>query len=239
MHEDGLDELAESIREHGILQPLIVTAREDQQGYTLIAGERRLQAAKRAGLSSVPVIVRQADERSSLEWALIENLQRKDLNPLEAARGYRQLAEDFELSHEEIAQRLGKSRPAISNTLRLLSLAPDVQSALTEGGISEGHARALLGLPTSQAQTAALRTVLKRALNVRQTEELVRKLGGERKRRSSPAKRTPEESALEKELQEELGTRVSLKRGPRGGRIVIRFYSDEELNALVDKILQK
>jgi ParB family chromosome partitioning protein len=234
---EGLKELADSIKEHGILQPLIVAKPKAGSGYLLIAGERRLEAARLAGLSRVPVIVRQADERQGLEWALIENLQRTDLNPLEAAAGYRQLAEDFGLSHEEIANRLGKSRTAVTNTLRLLRLPPAVRQALAEGVIREGHARALLALPSQQAQSAALQTVVKRELNVRQTEELVRRLSGERRPSRPPPARPPEEIALEEQLSGSLGTRVTVKRGRRGGSLVIRFYSDEELNAIVDRLL--
>jgi ParB family chromosome partitioning protein len=234
---EGLKELADSIKEHGILQPLIVAKPKAGSGYLLIAGERRLEAARLAGLSRVPVIVRQADERQGLEWALIENLQRTDLNPLEAAAGYRQLAEDFGLSHEEIANRLGKSRTAVTNTLRLLKLPPAVRQALAEGVIREGHARALLALPSQQAQSAALQTVVKRELNVRQTEELVRRLSGERRPSRPPPARPPEEIALEEQLSGSLGTRVTVKRGRRGGSLVIRFYSDEELNAIVDRLL--
>jgi ParB family chromosome partitioning protein len=234
---EGLKELADSIEEHGVLQPLIVAKPKAGTGYLLIAGERRLEAARLAGLSRVPVIVRQADERQGLEWALVENLQRSDLNPLEAAEGYRQLAKDFGLSHEEIATRIGKSRTTVTNTLRLLNLSPAVRQSLAEGAVSEGHARALLALSSHQAQSAALQTVIKRELNVRQTEELVRRLSGERRSSSPPPSRPPEEIALEDQLSGILGTRVTVKRGRRGGSLVIHFYSDEELNAIVDRIL--
>jgi ParB family chromosome partitioning protein len=236
---EGLEELAASIREHGVLQPLLVSQDETGEGYMLVAGERRLQAARIAGLTNVPVIVRHADERQRLEWTLIENLQRTDLNPLEAAEGYRQLAEDFNLSHEEIAVRVGKSRASVTNTLRLLKLSPAVRKSLMQGKISEGHARALLTLRSARAQSAALQTVIQRGLNVRQTEELVRRLGGKRRKSPPPPERPPEEVALEDQLREALGTRVTIKRGQRGGQLVIRFYSDEELNALVDQLLKR
>jgi ParB family chromosome partitioning protein len=203
----------------------------------LIAGERRWLAARKAGLETVPVVVRRADDRLSLEWALIENLQRTDLNPIEAAQGYRQLADDFDLSHEAIAERVGKSRTTITNTLRLLNLAAGVREALERGEIHEGHARALLGLPTAKAQVAALRTVIERGLNVRQTEELVRRLSGDKPKQKAAPKKTPEEKALEDQLRQSLGTRVTLAHARRGGRIVIHYYSDEELNALIDKLL--
>lgn len=235
-----LEELAESIRRHGVLQPIIVTRGRPDSAYLLVAGERRLQAARRAGLETIPAIVRSATAQQQLELALIENLQRTDLNPLEAAEGYRVLADEFEVSHEDIASRVGKSRTAITNTLRLLKLSAPVRQALLAGAISEGHARALLGLSTSQAQAAALSTVLKNGWNVRQTEELVRRLGGERRRPGgkSRARLTPEETALEEELRQSLGTRVSLRRGRRGGTLTLRFFSDEELNALVDRLLR-
>jgi ParB family chromosome partitioning protein len=233
----SLQELSDSIREHGVLQPLIVSPSTTGAGYILVAGERRLEASKLAGLKSAPVIVRQADDRLRLEWALVENLQRTDLNPLEAAEGYRQLAEDFELSHEDIATRVGKSRATVTNTLRLLKLSPAVRQALMNEDIHEGHARALLALSSSQAQSAALQTIIKQRLNVRQAEELIRRLSGQRKARTTRVKRTPEETALEDQLRQTLGTRVTLKRGRRGGSLIIHFYSDEELNALVEQLL--
>jgi ParB family chromosome partitioning protein len=234
---EALRELADSIREHGVLQPLIVSPEPFGDGFALVAGARRLEAARLVGLTTVPVIVRITDEQLRLELALIENLQRADLSPLEAADGYRQLTEDFGLSHEEVAARVGKSRAAITNTLRLLRLAPAARQALGEGAITEGHARALLSLSSSQAQSAALQTVLNRGLSVRQTEELVRRMAGERKAPPRRRSRPPEESDLEGRLRQALGTRVSLVRGRHGGRLVIHFYSDEELNALVDQIL--
>lgn len=239
MDKEQLRDLTESIRVHGVLQPLVVLPPDDKGRYTLIAGERRLRASKQAGLNVVPVIVRETNERGQLELALIENLQRTDLNPLEAADGYRQLVDDFKLSHEEVAERVGKSRTAVSNTLRLLKLSAAVREALLADKISEGHARALLALPTAQAQSAALESVLQRTLNVRQTEELVRRLGGERRTKRAKKDRSAEETALEEQLQESLGTRVTLRRGSRGGSIVIRFYSDEELNTLVDRLLSE
>lgn len=234
---EELAELAASIREHGILQPLIVTSNEEAQGYTLIAGERRLEAARQAGLERVPVIIREASEQQRLELALIENVQRADLNPLESAEAYRQLAEDFGLSHEEISNRVGKSRTAITNTLRLLKLPQSLQQALIDGAITEGHARALLTLNTPQAQAAALQTILARDLNVRQTEELVRKLVGQKTPPVHKPPPTPEFSALEERLRAHLGTKVNLNRRRKGGTLVIHFYSDEELDNLVGQIL--
>lgn len=234
---EELEALATSIREHGVLQPLIVSRHGLEGGFILIAGERRLEAARLAGLATVPVVVREADEAQHLSLALIENLQRADLNPLEAAEGYRQLVEDFGLSQERVAALVGKSRAAISNTLRLLRLAPAVREALAAGRISEGHARALLALPTAQAQAAALQSILRRELSVRQTEELARRLVGQRQTRRPRARRAPEETDVEAQLRQVLGTKVQLRRGRRGGAVVIHFYSDEELNALIERLL--
>lgn len=232
-----LAELAESIREHGVIQPLIVTYDDSQDQYILIAGERRWQAARQAGLENVPAIVREASDQERLELALIENVQRADLNPLEAAEAYRQLVEDFGLSHEEVSNRVGKSRAAITNTMRLLKLSPAVQGALAENRISEGHARSLLGLPTSLAQEAALETVLARDLTVRQTEELVQKLNGKRPPAVPQPGLPPEYIDIEERLRSRLGTRVHLNRRGNGGTVVIHYYSDEELNNLMGLIL--
>ncbi|HET7011987.1 MAG TPA: ParB/RepB/Spo0J family partition protein [Anaerolineales bacterium] len=231
-----LQPLAASIRLHGVLQPLVVTPAPDGAGYVLIAGERRLEAARLAGLETVPVVVRMAAEQDRLELALIENLQRTDLNPLEAAQGFRQLVDDFGLTHDEVAQRIGKSRAAISNTLRLLRLPPAVRQDLANGSITEGHARALLALPTPEAQGAAAQTVIHQGLNVRQTEELVQRLTGQRTRAKKARRRSPEEADVETRLREALGTRVLLRRGRKGGSLVIRFFSDEELDALVERL---
>jgi ParB family chromosome partitioning protein len=238
-HPQALGELTASIREHGVLQPLIVTPGEAAGRYILIAGERRLQAARQAGLATVPVIVRQATDQQRLELAIIENVQRYDLSALEEAEAYRQLAEDFGLSHEEIAAQVGKSRVAVTNTLRLLKLPDAVKNALIEGRISEGHARALLALPTSEAQTAALRTVMTSELNVRQTEELVRKLIGEKPIPRPPRAVMPEIAALEERLRASLGTKVTLRSGRKGGTLTIRYYSNEELDALMGRLLKE
>jgi ParB family transcriptional regulator, chromosome partitioning protein len=237
MHPEELEELTVSVREHGVLQPLIVTLGESSGQYILIAGERRLQAARLAGLASVPVIIRQATDQQRLELAIIENVQRSDLSALEEAEAYRQLAEDFDLSHENIAARVGKSRVAVTNTLRLLRLPDSVKNALIEKRISEGHARALLALPTPEAQTAALRTVLVQEINVRQTEELVRKFTGEKSARKPKPSISPDIAALEDRLRSSLGTKVTLRSGRKGGTLTIHYYSNEELEALTVRLL--
>lgn len=237
MDPQELSELAESIRTHGVLQPLIVTNGEQAGQFVLIAGERRLLAARQAGLERVPVLVREASDLERLELALIENVQREDLSPLEAAEAFRQLSEEFGLSHEEIAARVAKSRTAVTNTLRLLKLPASVLQALEQELISEGHARALLALPTPQAQAAALQTILAQGLNVRQTEALVRRLSGERPPAKEITAPPPEVSDLEKKLEGSLGTRVQLNPRGKKGTITIYYYSDEELDTLVDRLL--
>jgi ParB family chromosome partitioning protein len=234
---EALEELANSIREHGLIQPLIVTLQGPER-YQLIAGERRLQAARMAGLTTVPVIVKEASPQQLLELALVENIQRADLNPLEEATAFRQLVDEFGLTQEQIATRVGKSRVTVTNTLRLLRLPDEVKQALTNGLIREGHARALLALPTPEAQIAALKTVASNALSVRQTEELVRRLMAEQPPKAPEKKKSPETKALEQRLRDTLGTKVSLYRSPKGkGRVVIHFFSEEELQTIYDVII--
>lgn len=228
-----LAELAASIAEHGIIQPVIVT--QVAGDYQLIAGERRWHAARQAGLETIPAIIKEASPQEMLELALVENLQRADLNPLEEAAAYRQLMEEFGLTQEQVAERVGKSRSAVANTVRLLSVAAAVQAALLEGKIAEGHGRAILGLPTPEAQTAALRTIVKRSLSVRQTEELVRRLLGQ-KRVSEPRLPSPEIVMAQERLRQRLGTKVDISHTKKGGRIVIHYYSDEELHALLEQM---
>ncbi len=240
--ETALAELAESIRIHGVLQPLIL-ARADPTSpipYYIIAGERRWRAAKMAGLTHVPAIVKDASQQQLLEWALVENVQREDLNPLEAAAAYKSLMEAFNLTQAQVAERVGKSRAAVANTLRLLNLPGEVQAALLEGRISEGHARALLALPNAQEQIRVMHLVVTRNLTVRETEALVRRLT--QKAPTPPAPRPtpaadPELRAVEEMLQDALGTRVEIRKSRRGGQVVIHFYSEEELNALIQRIV--
>ncbi len=239
MHPENLEELTLSVREHGVLQPLIVTLGESMGQYILIAGERRLQAARLAGLATVPVLVREATDQQRLELAIIENVQRSDLSALEEAEAYRQLAEDFELSHESIAARVGKSRVAVTNTLRLLRLPDSVKNALIEKRISEGHARALLALSTPEAQTAALRTVLSQELNVRQTEELVRKLSGEKPITKVKPPAPPDIVELEDRLRSSLGTKVSLRSGRKGGTLTISLLFQRRIGRLDRRLLKE
>ena len=234
---DKLEELAESIRAHGVIQPLIVNSAGEDGRYTLIAGERRLQAARLAGLDQVPVVFREADDQQLVEVALVENVQRADLSPLESAEAYLQLHDDFKLSHKDIAARVGKSRVAITNTIGLLDLSKEVKDALAASKISEGHARALKTLETAKAQSAALRSILTQDLNVRQSEELVRKLKGQKSKPTKKPKATPEIQALQDKLRDGLGTKVNLQHSAKGGRITLYYYSDEELNNLAEKLL--
>jgi len=236
MTDEGLQELAASIKEHGIIQPLILTRDNGDEHFTLIAGERRLRAAEIAGLESVPAIIREASEQERLELALIENIQRENLTPLESAEAYQRLNDEFGLHQEQIAERVGKSRVAVTNTIRLLKLPDEAKKSLNEGKISEGHARALLGLSTAQAQVAALQTIVKNDLNVRQAEELVRKMSGIKPQPENPkAPKSPEVRALEEKLRSHLGTKVSLNPSGKGGTITIHYYSEEELESLINR----
>lgn len=235
---EQLNELAGSIQEHGVIQPLIITAGDTPGTYTLIAGERRLLAAKSLEIDTVPAIIREASDQQLVELALVENVQRADLGPLETAEAYRQLSEDFGLSHEEIATRVGKSRTAVTNTLRLLNLPDEIKKALVSAEISEGHARALLSLTSKEAQIAALNSIIKLDLNVRQTEELIRKLGGEKPVRQAAPAIDPGIKSLEEQLRQRLGTKVSLNQKQNGGTLTIHYYSAEELESLLEIILR-
>jgi ParB family chromosome partitioning protein len=223
-------ELAASIVLHGLLQPIVVRATADG-GYELIAGERRLRAARIAGLTHIPAVVRESADGEQLELALVENLQRQDLNAIEEATAYRELIDRFALSHEEVARKVGKNRVTISNALRLLDLTEETREAIADGRISEGHGRALAALTVPELQRAALLIVIERHLSVRQTEELVR-----RRRDSAPPRRggpiSGDLADLEAQLRGLLATRVGIVRTRRGGRLVIDFYSDEELDRL-------
>lgn len=233
---DELDELARSIAEHGVIQPIIVAYGTDTVPYRIIAGERRWRAARRAGLTSVPILIRDASSLEALELAIVENIQRSDLNPIEEATAYQHLIDEFGLTQKEVAQQVGKSRPAVANSIRLLDADASVQEALAGGQISAGHARALLPLEYAN-QRQALEQIVKKRLNVRQVEQLASKLARPPKPKSAPVReRDPATLAVERELRRALGTKVELKPGKRGGRLVIHYYSDEELTAIIEKI---
>lgn len=250
---EALDELAASIREHGLLQPLLVKEVVTAQGlrFQLIAGERRWRAAQRAGLSTVPVIVKGATPQQMLEMALVENVQRADLNALEEAEAYRQLIEEFHLTQEQVARKVGKDRTTIANALRLLKMPDVLKEAVVNETLTEGHARALMQLADETKLKGLLQTVVARHLSVRQTEELVRRTlaSAPRARTSSPNHGKPNGNTphhtradmddLEQELRRALGTKVELYRSQRGGKIIIEFYSDEELDAIYRRIVDK
>ena len=237
MDESGLEELAASIREHGVLQPVLVT--ETLDGYQLIAGERRVRASRLAGLDHIPALIRQLADRDQLEVALVENVQRADLDPIDEALAYRQLIDEFGLTQDNVAARVGKARSSVANTLRLLELHPDVQAAIGDGRLSEGHGRALGGLGV-EGQGHVLGTVLDQGLSVRQTEELVRRLREPRAAATpaaTPRRLDPDMERVEEDLRRRLGTKVSLSRSRKGGRIVIEYYSDEELGRLYERLI--
>ena len=240
---EALQELADSIRQLGLIQPPIVQQVQASDGlvsaprYQLITGERRWRAARLAGLQHVDVIVKEATPQEMLELALVENIQRADLNPLEEAQAYQQLADEFGLTQERIAERVGRSRVSVANTMRLLRLPQEVKEALLAARISEGHARALLMLDEEDEELLALRTTIKKRLSVRQTEELVRRLQMATQTADRQRSRSPETESLEREFRDGLGTRVDLFRSRKGGRLVIHFYSEEDLQALYERIL--
>jgi ParB family chromosome partitioning protein len=228
--DELLAELAASIAVHGVLQPIVVRATADG-GYELIAGERRLRASKMAGKTTIPAILRDSTGDEMLQLALVENVQRADLNAIEQAHAFRELTDRFGLTHEQVARQVGKSRVAVSNALRLLDLAPETQRAILDGRISEGHGRALAALTVHEFQRAVLQVVLDRHLSVRQTEELVRR----RRERGEPQHRQAVSGDLadvEAQLRGLLATKVGIQRTRRGGRLVIDFYSDEELDRI-------
>jgi len=240
MDEAELEGLAASIREHGILQPLVVSKERDSDNYVLIAGERRLRAAAMAGLVRGPVIIRQANEQQRLELALIANVQRADLTPLETAEAYHQLIDEFGLTHEEVSIRVGKSREAVTNTHRLVKLPDEIKEGLAQGLITEGHARALLGLESMPlAMADVYKTVLRNKLSVRQTEALVKELNGPRTRRTARKAIPAEVQEMEDQLRRYLGTRIKLRYGKDGGSLTIYYFSDEELNDMIAKIIKE
>jgi ParB family chromosome partitioning protein len=232
----ALEELAGTIRAHGVLTPVVV--RRTAHGYQIVAGERRVRAARLAGLTRVPAIVREASNAEALEMALVENLQREDLNPLEAAEAYQRLVEEFGLTQEEVAQRVGRERTSVTNALRLLRLPRKIREDLAGGILSEGHARALLGLDRQADQFKARDLIVGKGLSVRATEALVRRLKrGDRKAAARPAAANADLQALEDQLRQALGTKVRIARSGPAGTIEISFFSDEDLTRLVELLV--
>lgn len=235
-NEQALQELSDSIREHGILQPLVVVSMPDGT-YQLIVGERRLRASKIAGLTKVPVVIRDfMDEQKKLELALIENIQRHNLDPIEEALAYKQLAETYNLSHEEVAKKVGKGRTTVTNMLRLLNLPLKIQNAVAEGVITEGHARAILGMMGMERQLALFDMVVKENMTVRQVEDKVREILDRPKQVKASRVSDATTQALESELRGKLGTKVRVQKNGEAGKITIEFYSQEELNNFLDKV---
>ena len=230
--DESLKELAASIKEHGVIQPIIV--HRIGANYGLIAGERRWRASRLAGLKTIPALVKDATKRELIEQALIENIQREDLNPLEAAEAYKRLQDEFKLTQEDLAKRVGKERSTVTNFLRVLGLPKEIKQHLATGAITMGHAKALLSLERVRDQAQAAASIVKKGLSVREAEALAGKL-------KNPAKeKTPRQShelkAVEEKLKKSLGTKVTISAKARGGRIVIEYYSAEELDRILDKI---
>ncbi len=230
----ALEDLAASVAEHGVLQPILVT--QTSTGYRLIAGERRLRAAEMAGLDRIPAVVRVATETEQLAWALIENLQRADLNSMEEARAFQRLADEFGLAHEDIAHRVGRARSTVTNTMRLLELAPQLQEAIERGAISEGHGRAIGGISDHQLQQTMLDQVVARGLSVRQTEELARRARSADKPDKRPRTTSPDVERLERGLREALATKVTLSSARKGGRITIEYYDEDDLDRIYEHL---
>lgn len=233
--QEKLEDLAASIKEHGIIQPITVSFKEGQ--FEIIAGERRFEAAKLAGLKTVPVIVKEVSEQQKLELAIIENIQRHDLNPVEEAKSYLKLAQDFDLNQEEIASKVGKSRSVVANKIRLLKLPVEIQKALMEGKINEGHAKAILAIENPEKQRALFELILKNGMNVRQTEEKTKEVSVKTHKRILNI--DPEIKEIEDQLSNFLGTKVKISKSKEGGRIIVDYYSKEELSGLLQKISRR
>jgi len=233
--ETKLQELAQSVKEHGILQPLVVSQSTVPGQYEIIAGERRFRAAKKAGLATVPVIVRNVDEQEKLELAIIENIQRHDLNPIEEAKSFLRLADEFNLSQEAVAQKMGKSRSAVANTLRLLQLPIEIQRAVSEGKISEGHAKALLAIENPEKQRAVFDLIIKEELTVRETETKVQSIVVKPHIRSV-ASLNPELLERTEHLTQVLGTKVKISPSGKGGKVIIEYYAPEDLDGLLRRL---
>jgi ParB family chromosome partitioning protein len=239
--ESKLQELAESIKEKGILEPLIV--RRTDQGYELIVGERRWRAAQKAGLKEVPVVVKEAEGREALEISLIENLQREDLNPIEAAEAFKHLIEEFNISQEDLSKRIGKDRTTITNTLRLLKLPLEVRNQLLQNRITSGHARAILSLESKEKQKELCALIIKKGLSVREAEALAKRWSEKPKKSITPVKKRgdleSQLSSLQDSLRKYLGTKVHITQKGKKGKIEIEYYSHEDLERIVEAILGK
>lgn len=235
---ESVIELSDSIREYGVIEPILVTKKNEKR-YELIAGERRLKAAKLAGLRTIPVIVKEATPQDMLELAVIENIQREDLNPLEEAMAFEQLAKEFNMRHDQISKKVGLSRPAIANKIRLLTLPDEIKRSLLEDEITEGHARALLGLKKPEAMMTAFKETVNKQLSVRAVEELVRRLnkGAKQQQRKNMRILDEKTTQIENQLKSKFGKQVSLARSKRGGKIVIPFNSDKELDGIIKNLL--
>lgn len=232
--EEGIAELKQSIIEHGVLQPIIV--RKSIKGYEIVVGERRYRAAKAAGLKKIPAVVRSLTDEKMMELAVLENLQREDLTPIEEASAYQMLLDRLEITQEQLAKRLGKSRPHIANMVRLLSLPQEIQELLHEGKISMGHGRALLGLKDKKKIPSVVDKVIKEGLNVRQLEEMIQQLNHNVSRETKKRKKKKDLFLMEQEnvLRERFGTTVKIKKGKKKGKIEIEFFSDDDLNRILE-----
>jgi ParB family chromosome partitioning protein len=236
--EDDLQELADSIKTQGVLQPLLV--RKDDAGYELIAGERRLRASKRTGLTQVPVVIKRVTDDKLLEMSLVENIQRENLNPIEEAEAYHRLITQLNLTQDQASARVGKSRSAVANFLRLRQLPDQIKDSITDGTLSMGHARALLGAETSAQQVAAWRAVVARKLSVRETENLVRRLKSEKKKPRVSISRSEQLhlTSLAEDLSRHLGTKTLIKKNGQKGKVEIEFYSNDDLERLIERLKQ-
>lgn len=234
--EESLEELAQSIRANGVVQPILV--RKHGLGYELVAGERRWRAAQRAGLHKIPAVVKDVPDEKLLELALIENIQREELNPIEEANAYQRLIQDFKLRQEDIARQVGKERSSIANMLRLLRLSPDVQQLVEDFRISMGHARAILSLEDETLQRQVAEDIIAKGLSVRETERIVRRLiDGPPQQTAQPKEADPNLKAAETKLQRTLNTKVRITTGAKGGRIEIDYYSDEDLDRIYHQLM--
>ncbi|MDD3190263.1 MAG: ParB/RepB/Spo0J family partition protein [Candidatus Pacebacteria bacterium] len=235
---DNLKDLAESIREHGVVQPIIVTKLNNGR-YELVAGERRLRASKLIGNKDIPAIVREANNQQKLELAIIENVQRHDLNPIEEAKAYKKLKEDFDFTQEDVAKKLGKNRATVANIIRLLDLPVEIQRGIIEGKITEGHARAILGLENPEKQRALYELIIKNKLTVRDVENKVREITVPGHKRVLSQEKNAEMQDLENEMQERLGTKIQIKKKGGIGKLIIDFFSEEEFDKIKKLLLEK